>query len=174
MDRPGMLASMWSPEDYIAAWTYVRDIFRAEKATNASWVWCPTAEGFTGGYAQPFYPGDDQVDWICVDVYAGRKLVPMGDLLKPYLQFTAKHPTKPAMIGEFGVSRPWGSAARASWIRDAGQVFKANPQIRAVLYFNSDPDNANGPNQHFQITDDAPALAAFTELARDPYFNPRR
>ena len=74
MDRPGLAASMWSPADYIASWKHVRAIFAEEQVTNASWVWCPTNEGFVGGYAQPFYPGDDQVDWVCVDVYAGKKL----------------------------------------------------------------------------------------------------
>ena len=42
-----------------------------ERADNVSWVWCPTAEGFIRGDAPAFYPGDDQVDWTCVDVYAG-------------------------------------------------------------------------------------------------------
>jgi hypothetical protein len=175
MDRPGLAASMWSPADYIAAWKHVRAIFTAEGARNASWVWCPTNEGFVGGYAQPFYPGDDQVDWVCVDVYAGSKFAPLGDLLRPFLEWSAQHPRKPIMIGEFGVARAWGPAQRAAWLRNAGLVFKANPQIRAALYFESDPDNGDGtPNNEFRVSDDPPVLAAFTELAREPYFNPKR
>ncbi|HEV7899843.1 MAG TPA: hypothetical protein VGP31_18565 [Planosporangium sp.] len=126
MDRPNMAASMWSPADYVAAWKHVRSIFTAEGASNASWVWCPTNEGFVGGYAPPFCPGDDQVDWVCVDVYAGTKFAPLGELLKPFLEWSARHPTKPIIIGEFRVS------------------------------------------------DDPPALAALTELAREPYVNPPR
>nr|WP_240948142.1 endoglucanase [Planosporangium mesophilum] len=175
MDRPNMAAAMWSPADYIAAWKHVRSIFTAEGAANVSWVWCPTNEGFVGGYAQPFYPGDDQVDWVCVDVYAGTRFAPLGELLTPFLRWSAQHPTKPIMIGEFGVARAWGPAQRAAWLRDAAEVFKANPQIRAALYFESDPDNGNGtPTNEFRVSDDPPALAAFTELAREPYFNPPR
>jgi hypothetical protein len=173
MDRPGLRAAMWSPQDFIAAWKHVRDIFTAEGATNASWVWCPTAEGFTGGYAAPFYPGDGQVDWVCADVYAGTKLSSVGDLVAPFLQFSAAHPTKPVMIGEFGVARAWGAEQRAWWLRDAAAVFKANPQIRAVMYFESDPADNKGANQQFQLSDDPTALAAFQALSRDPYFNPR-
>jgi hypothetical protein len=54
-------------------------------------------------------------------------------------------------------------------------VFKANTQIRAVLYFESDPDNGDGTaQQQFRLSDDPPALAALTALAREPYFNPVR
>ncbi|MDT4989051.1 MAG: hypothetical protein QOI74_3145 [Micromonosporaceae bacterium] len=175
MDRPGMAAAIWSPADYIAAWRHVRAIFADERVTNVSWVWCPSNDGFVGGYAAPFYPGDDQVDWVCVDVYAATKLAPLGSLLTPFLEWSARHPTKPIMIGEFGVARAWGTATRAAWLREAALVFKANPQIRAVLYFDSDPDNGDGtPQQQFRISDDPTVLAAFTELAREPYFNPRR
>jgi hypothetical protein len=175
MDRPGMAAAMWSPQDYIAAWKHVRAIFTEERVTNVSWVWCPTNEGFVGGYAPPFYPGDDQVDWVCVDVYAGKAFGSLGDLLRPFLRWSAQHPTKPIMIGEFGIARAWGTATRAAWLRDGARVFKANPQIRAALYFDSDPDNGDGsPGQQFRISDDPTVLAAFTQLAREPYFNPKR
>jgi len=174
MDRPGLAASMWSPADYIAAWKHVRAIFAEEKVTNASWVWCPTNEGFVGDYAPPFYPGDDQVDWVCVDVYAGHRYIALSELLKPFLKWSARHPSKPIMIGEFGVARGWGTAKRAAWMRNAAETFKANPQIRAALYFESNPDNGDGtPMQEFQLSDDATVLAAFQDLAREPHFNPR-
>jgi hypothetical protein len=170
MDRPNLRATMWSGQDYIAAWKYVRSIFREEQATNVSWVWCPTAEGFIRGDAPAFYPGDDQVDWTCVDVYAGNVFKPIGRLMGPFLQWAAQRP-KPIIIGEFGVARAWGSAGRAAWLRDADRTFKANRQIKAVAYFESDPEG-NGPKQQFQLSGDRPAFRAFTRLTRDPYFNP--
>jgi hypothetical protein len=170
MDRPNLQAEMWSPADYIAAWKHVRAIFAEEKATNVSWVFCPTAEGFQRGDAAAFYPGDDQVDWTCVDVYAGTEFQPIGQLMGPFLHWAAQHP-KPIIIGEFGVAKAWGSAGRAAWLRDAERTFKANPQIKAVAYFESDPDG-NGPNQQFQLTGDKPAFKAFATLAKDKYFNP--
>ena len=170
MDRPNLRATMWSGQDYIAAWKYVRSIFRAERATNVSWVWCPTAEGFIRGDAPAFYPGDDQVDWTCVDVYAGNVFQPIGRLMGPFLQWAAERP-KPIIIGEFGVAKAWGSAGRAAWLRDAERTFKANRQIKAVAYFESDPEG-NGPKQQFQLSGDRPAFHAFTRLTQDPYFNP--
>ncbi|GIF19332.1 hypothetical protein BJ973_006376 [Actinoplanes tereljensis] len=170
MDRPNLRATMWSGADYIAAWKYVRNIFKQERATNASWVFCPTAEGFIRGDAPEFYPGDDQVDWTCVDVYAGENFQPIGQLMGPFLQWAAAHP-KPIIIGEFGVAKAWGSANRAAWLRDAERTFKANPQIKAVTYFESDPEG-NGPTKQFQLTGDKLAFKAFHALVKDPYFNP--
>jgi hypothetical protein len=170
MDRPNLRATMWSGEDYIAAWKHVRSIFDKERATNVSWVWCPTAEGFIRGDAPAFYPGDDQVDWTCVDVYAGSVFQPIGRLMGPFLQWAAQRP-KPIIIGEFGVAKAWGSAGRAAWLRDAQRTFKANRQIKAVAYFESDPEG-NGPKQQFQLSGDRAAFRAFAHLTRDPYFNP--
>ena len=172
MDRPNLRSTVWAPADYIAAWKHVRAVFAREGATNASWVWCPTAEGYNGGYAQPYYPGDDQVDWVCADIYAGSKLRPIGDLAAGFLGFAAQHPTKPAMVGEFGVARAWGEQ-RAAWLRDAGATFKAHPQIRAVMYFESDPTDSESANQQFELSDDPSALAAFKALADERYFNTR-
>ena len=170
MDRPNLRATMWSGEDYIAAWKHVRSIFQEERVTNVSWVWCPTAEGFIRGDAQAFYPGDDQVDWTCVDVYAGKVFQPIGRLMGPFLQWAAARP-KPIIVGEFGVAKVWGSAGRAAWLRDAERTFKANRQIKAVAYFESDPEG-NGPTQQFQLSGDTAAFQAFANLTRDPYFNP--
>ncbi|MBL7256936.1 glycosyl hydrolase [Paractinoplanes lichenicola] len=170
MDRPNLRATMWSGEDYIAAWKYVRAIFAQERATNVSWVWCPTAEGFMRGDAPAFYPGDDQVDWTCVDVYAGEKFEPIGDLMAPFLAWAAPRP-KPIVIGEFGVAKAWGSAGRAAWLKDARRTFKANPQIKAIAYFESDPEG-NGPTKQFQLTGDKPAFKEFHQMAKDPYFTP--
>jgi glycosyl hydrolase family 26 len=170
MDRPNLAASVWSPEDYIAAWKHVRRLFAAEGAHNVSWVWCPTVEGFERGNAATFYPGDDTVDWICVDVYSGARLRALNEQLRPFLQWSATHPTKPVMIGEFGVAKVWGPEQRAAWLRHASSVFKANPQIKAALYYESNPEG-NGSNGQFRLADDPDAMAAFVELAREPYFN---
>ena len=170
MDRPNLRATMWSGPDYIAAWKYVRRIFTEEKATNVSWVWCPTAEGFIRGDAPAFYPGDDQVDWTCVDVYAGTVFQPIGRLMGPFLTWAAARP-KPIIIGEYGVAKAWGSPGRAAWLQDAARTFKANAQIKGVVYFESDPEG-NGPKQQFQLTGDTNAFKAFRKMTKDPYFRP--
>ena len=170
MDRPNLRATMWSGADFVEAWKHVRRIFAQENADNVSWVWCPTAEGFVRGDAPDFYPGDDQVDWTCVDVYAGREFQPIGRLMGPFLHWAAQRP-KPIIIGEYGVARAWGSADRAAWLKDAARTFKANRQIKAVTYFESDPAG-NGPHQQFRLSDGKRAFRVFRKMTKDPYFNP--
>ena len=93
MDRPNLRASVWSPEDYIAAWERLRRIFAEEGAANAGWVWCPLASGFPEGRAQPYYPGDDQVDWLCADVYPGlRQDSPSPRDSEAFLDWAVDHP----------------------------------------------------------------------------------
>jgi hypothetical protein len=171
MDRPNLASSVGPPELYHQAWQYVRRVFAQERATNVSWVFCPTAEGFAQGRAAAYYPGDDTVDWTCVDVYAGSDLRPMAELLEPFLRWASTRP-KPIMIGEYGVARAWPSAKRAAWIGDAARVFRANPQIKAALYFESNPEDRTERGE-FALSQDQPALAAFIETAHDPHFHTR-
>jgi hypothetical protein len=167
MDRPNLGGSVGTPADYVAAWRRVRAIFAAESVHNVSWVWCPTAAGFAGGYAPSYYPGDDQVDWLCVDVYASARYLHLAELLGPFLRWAAVHP-KPIVIGEFGISRAWGEPARVAWLRDAARLFRDRPQIKAVCYFDSDPDGTM-PGQQYQLG--GSPLRAFADLAGAPYFN---
>jgi hypothetical protein len=95
---------------------------------------------------------------------------PIGQLMGPFLTWAAQRP-KPIIVGEFGVAKAWGSSGRAAWLTDAARTFKANPQIKGVTYFESDPEG-NGPNQQFQLTGDKAAFRAFKKMTKDPYFNP--
>ena len=58
-----------TPAEYIRAWRHIHDLFAAQGATNAVWVWCPNAWNFETGNSQQYYPGDAYVDWICADGY---------------------------------------------------------------------------------------------------------
>ena len=172
MDRPNLAEVVRSPEDYIAAWRHARRIFAAERAGNVSWVWCPTAEGFRRGSAPAYYPGDDTVDWTCVDAYAGGTFRAPLDLLAPFLAWAATRP-KPIIIGEYGVGRAWGRKARVAWLREAADLFRGNPQIKAVCYFESDPAG-NDAWRSFATLDEPETLAAVADLARHPWFTTAR
>lgn len=158
MDRPNLAATMWSPQDYVASWHHIRALFAAEGVRNVSWVWCPTADGFATGRAAAFYPGDDSVDWICVDAYAASRFASLRTLLAPFLVWASSHP-KPIVVGEFGVAQSWGSATRASWLVDGLAFVRSWPQIKAVSYFESDPEEA--ATQHFRLMNDPITAAAY-------------
>jgi hypothetical protein len=172
MDRPNLHSTMWSGADFAAAWKHVRAIFAAQQVTNVSWVWCPTAAGFASGVAGAFYPGDDQVDWVCVDVYSASRYQPLSELMQPFLTWAAGHP-KPIIVGEFGVADAYSPQQRSSWLNAAARVFQGDPQIKAVCYFDSDPDGAVA-EQSFALPSGSAEINAFAALARMPYFNPNK
>ncbi|GLW62042.1 hypothetical protein Arub01_02860 [Actinomadura rubrobrunea] len=163
-----------SPGDFVAAWKHIRSVFAQERVANVAWVWCPTAGGFSSGEAEPFYPGDDQVDWICADVYPGADYE-YRDLSEPIRGFLewADGRAKPIMVAEFGVPRSYGDR-RAEWLRKAAQTLQ-HPQVKAVVYFNSD-EHATEPRddrRKYSVTGDKHAVSALREFATAPYFNPR-
>lgn len=94
MDRPNLTQSVHSPEDYVAAWKRIRGIFTEVGATNAGFVWCPHVQGFVDEKrnAAAYYPGDDQVDWLCTDVYPGKEFDGFAEQMDTFMAFAAKHP----------------------------------------------------------------------------------
>jgi hypothetical protein len=171
MDRPNLRSQIISGPDYVAAWDHIRAIFTAVGVSNAAWVWCPTAKGFSDGQAAAYYPGDAEVDWICADAYPQyRTDASFASIVNPFLSW-ASHHDKPVMIGEFGVPESYGGQQRAQWLRAAQRVVLADRQIKALVYFDANPAG-QGPEESYSLGGDAAALAAFRSIARQPYFNP--
>ncbi|WP_431935179.1 glycoside hydrolase family 26 protein [Micromonospora sp. RP3T] len=171
MDRPNLAASMHSPEDYVAAWKHVRAIFTEVGATNAAWTWCPHADGFAEPErrAADYYPGDDQVDWLCTDVYPSPEWNSFSNRMDHFMAFAKKHP-RPVVIGEFGLTQDGRPGQRAEWMREVGPYLKKHPQIKAVIYFAA--KQTEKPLYDSTFGKDPESAAVFRELATDPYFNP--
>jgi hypothetical protein len=169
MDRPNLQAEVWSPRDYIAAWDHIQDVFSAVGATNVGWVWCPTAEGFRGGHAAAYYPGDSRVDWLCADAYPPSGLPSLQSLLRPFLLWARSHP-RPVIIGEYGALEG-APGARARWLRQAASDLARDTQVRAAVYF--DIDSVNGGRIFPWSIDTSPSsFAAFREMSRNSHFSP--
>jgi len=181
---------------YIAAWRHLHDVFAAHGVTNAIWVWCPVSLDFypppgqtssdptlasdhaiNGVGAQPFYPGDDVVDWMCADGYAwgpglasSNRQEPFQELFQAFYNWAAPH-DKPIMIGETGAQEN-NPGDKANWFTALYQSVKQHfPLVRAFLYF--DVVGATNANYDWQIDTTPEALAAFRAMADDPYFNVR-
>jgi len=168
MDRPNLAASIHSPGDYVAAWKHIRNIFTEVGATNAAWVWCPHVLGFVEAdrNAAAYYPGDDQVDWLCTDVYPGKEFDGFATQMDAFMAFARQHP-RPVMLGEFGGTSEGGPGQRAAWLREVREYVKLHPQIKAAVYFAQKQEK---PAYDSTFNDDPEGLAAFKELTADPYF----
>ena len=136
--------------EYVAAWRHVHDIFTEVGATDATWVWCPYAD--PEGKLTPLaslYPGDEYVDWTCLDVYnwaaTNNPPVPwqsFAELAGPsYREITEQiAPSKPMLIGETASTEHGGS--KAEWI---SQLFrelpKRFPKIHGLIWFDKAEDS---------------------------------
>lgn len=61
----------FTADDYREAYRNVAKMFR-QYAPNAALVWCPNSGLLGGGKRdvfRPWYPGDDLVDWVALDIY---------------------------------------------------------------------------------------------------------
>jgi hypothetical protein len=173
MDRPNLSEVVSSPAAYIQAWDRMRSLFAAAGVRNASWVWCPTANGFATGRAQQFYPGDSEVDWVCADAYPNLTLPDspqqqLSVVLAPFLAWARQH-DKPAMIGEYGVSAAYTPEQRAEWLMNARSVL-SSPPIKAAVYWDGDVSSSRFLS--FEIGSNSTVINGFRTLATDPDFRP--
>ncbi|HEY0472464.1 MAG TPA: hypothetical protein VGD34_12380 [Kribbella sp.] len=174
MDRPNLGSVVHEPTDFVLAWQRVRKIFDDAGAKNVAWVWCPTAQGFADGTAPLYYPGDNQVDWLCADVYPTSPWVKgsfssFGSLAGPFVEWAATHP-KPILIGEYGVAQSYGPK-RSAWLQDMAAYVRNTPQIKGLVYYaESRPESPD--YYRFHLKGDKTATAALTHIASQPYFNP--
>jgi hypothetical protein len=176
MDRPNLAREVHSPATYIAAWRHVRALFQAADVHNVSWVWCPTSSGFATGRAQAYYPGDDEVDWVCADAYPAlvhpdAPYPSFASLIQPFMNWTKSH-DKPVMIGEFGIPQSYSPSTRAAWIDAADQALAVRPRIKAVGYFDG-VIPGTPPSLTFALGSSPVVLHAFRRLADDPRLRAR-
>jgi len=139
-----------SPGEFVSAWRHVVNIFREEGATNVTWLWCVNIEAPETTPIAQLYPGDDYVDWTCMDAYnfgidngflwqdPAQVFGASPNLRRgfnTYEALTQLAPNKPVMVAETGSSERGGS--KAAWITDAFTDVLPNqfPQIRGVVWF---------------------------------------
>lgn len=174
MNRRNLQGQVHSPADYIAAWNHIRSIFAQEHVGNVAWVWCPSASAFADGTAQAYYPGNNEVDWVCADAYPrfGQNQS-FAELVQPFLGWAAHH-AKPVMIGEFGVPGNYTPQQRAQWLRSAAETVQGDPQVKAIVYFDADPTGPQSQLSYsYTLDEGSAALQAFRAVADERYFNPR-
>ena len=65
------LGGLNTPDDYIAMWKRVWEIFEAQgiDSDHLQWMWTVSASDFGDFTAEQYYPGDDYVDWVGIDGY---------------------------------------------------------------------------------------------------------
>lgn len=169
------------PAEYVAAWRHIHDIFVQQGATNATWVWCPNVASSQTTPLTELYPGDDYIDWTCLDgynpggsasnwqsfaqIFSGRDLGGFNPH-DTYGEMVTLAPSKPMMLGEVASSESGGS--KAAWIRDMLQTVPTTyTQIRAVVWFDW---NGGDTTLNWPIDSSQDSLNAFASAISDPRY----
>lgn len=164
------------PERFVDAYKHIYKIFEAENADNVLWVWCPNV-AMTGKLGEPwnaypnYYPGDEYVDWLCVDGYNWgasqdwSKWQTFDEVYSDsYAQLQAINASKPMMIGEFSSSEVGGD--KAAWIKDTLQRIPAGyPQIRFIFWFHINKET------DWRFDSSEASMQAFIDGFKDPVWS---
>ena len=167
MNRPNLRTEIPSPSGYVEAWKHIRAIFADVGPDNVDWVWCPSANGFEETNGAEYYPGDDQVEWLCADAYTPYPNEPLEEVLAPFLDWAKSHADKPIVIGEFG-TRQGKLGARAAWFDDAMSYFRRSEQVKAVVAYES----ATAAAGRYDIAQEPSALEVLRKWSRTSWLNP--
>ncbi|HYP90616.1 MAG TPA: glycosyl hydrolase [Polyangiaceae bacterium] len=158
-----------SSAQFIAMFRHVHD--KLKSADNIVWVWCPNVTDEPNedwNQALSYYPGDDYVDWTCVDGYnwgsSGDGWQSFQTVFKNiYPKLAAKN--KPIMIGEMASAEVGGD--KAAWIAQIIPTLKTSfPLIKGLVWFDVDKET------DWRISSSTASEAAFKKMVNDPYFNP--
>lgn len=147
------------PETYVKAYRHVYDIFKKVGASNAKFVWCPNNFPVDVDIVKQYYPGNDYVDWLCMDGYNwgnqdGKPGWPewqwfddiFGNLYHTFVDHPEIFGEKPIMIGEFASCEASPNELpgqnKAEWIKNAFKRI-ASPEykrIKAFYWFHIDKE----------------------------------
>lgn len=126
-----------TPEMFKAFWRHVHTIFREEGARNAAFVWNPFVPGDT-----VYYPGDEYVDWIGLDIFNFGSLAENGRWTDFYtvtkiLYDAVKRYEKPVILAEVGCVQAGGN--KPNWYRDMFHSLAVGnfPLVKAVVLFDT-------------------------------------
>lgn len=172
-----------NPKQYKEKWRLVANVMR-ERARNVAMVWCPYAT--PRGNIDSYYPGDEWVDWVGVNMYNVTYFnqdpdmpahdVSPRDLLDPLYKAYSKR--KPIMICEYATThysalenKPVVEFAVENIRNLYGSLDSKYPRVKAVNYFNS--NNLliqHRQNNDYTITSDPKVLEAYRNAIAGEHF----
>jgi mannan endo-1,4-beta-mannosidase len=141
-----------TPADFVAAWRHVVSLFRANGATNVTWIWNPGADAAgTVVNLSAWYPGASYVTWVGLDGYFLHAADTFDTVFTPTLSKINAFTRKPVLIVETGAG-----PNQVSQIRSLFTGLAETSQVIGFIWF--DYDRFSGHD--WVIDNDRPALAA--------------
>lgn len=130
----------YNPKDFVRAWQHIVNLIRENNLNNVATVWCACPYKGTA-LVEPYYPGDEYVDWFGIDVFAARHFKDSQyEPVENFLKLAKKH-KKPVMVGECSAARVGvleGEKSWKDWFEPFFKWIKNHEQIKGFCYINWD------------------------------------
>ncbi|MDG4863007.1 glycosyl hydrolase [Streptomyces sp. T-3] len=152
-----------TPEQFVAAWRHVHDVFETVGAKSVIWAWSPNVVNpMPKVKLEPYWPGDAYVDWVGVIGYYAREGATTFDgLFGPTMRQVRTFTKKPFLIPETA------SQAGERKPADTADLFRgvaAHDDVIGFVWFNYDKET------DWRIESGPASLSAFREGATRKVF----
>ncbi|TBL70383.1 stalk domain-containing protein [Paenibacillus thalictri] len=170
------------PDKYIEKFRLVHDVM-AKEAPNVAMVWSPN--DVPAHSMDPYYPGDDYVDWVGVSLYTEpyengdpnadnmQATSPVERLDELYRTYADR---KPIMISETAVSHYAHRAEESftDWaLLNMDRLYKVMPfkypRLKAITWYNVDLKDRESRNNYL-LSANPDMKAAYTQIISNPYY----
>jgi hypothetical protein len=105
-----------SPETFVAAWRHIVTLFRAEGASNVTWLWTVNVmdKDIPSPIPSPkaWWPGRSYVNWVGIDGYYYKSSSVFASLFGPTIAAVRGLTDDPILIAETGAPPAAGQAAK--------------------------------------------------------------
>ena len=149
-----------SPGTFIAAWRHIVDVFRAQGASNVTWLWTVNVTtGMTDRVTNPaeWWPGNSYVTWVGIDGYYWLDPTEtFGKLFDVTIADVRQVTSRPILIAESAVAP---DLDRETMIPDLFAGVK-NDGLLGIVWFDSKG------NRDWRLDSDPAAAAAFKAAAK--------
>jgi len=173
------------PKKYRYKFRLVSQVMR-EEAPNVAMVWTPYCTPL--GSIPDYYPGDDAVDWVGVNVYSvhhhdGDRNHPAhwedpAKLLQPIYDLYADR--KPIQISEYASTHFCKACgeytadfAMDKMIRMYRSLPARFPRVKSIYWFSWDTVSGKSAENNYAVTDDPVIRDTYRRLVAPDYFLPR-
>jgi hypothetical protein len=168
-----------TPAQFIQAWDHVHQLAASDHLNwndggRLHWVLILIHSSFSNGRASRFFPGAGEVDGLGADGYdtlacreasgyvtaKQRAQVTPNAIFDPAISFAEQQGGLPVFISEWGSDDP-GSSTQPEFIRAMQDFVAANPEIAAVMYWDS-----GGTGCNYSVNSSSSSVAALAAMAR--------
>jgi hypothetical protein len=167
-----------STTEYKNAWRHAHKLFTDAGATNVTWNWCPFWINIGKNFVD-YYPGDEYVDIVGIDVYVEQVGKTLGDTLNngPGSVYDTYKSKKPIFIME-SMSGPRGGnffQDKTNYFNQMASVLQNKfPDISGVVLFDENKLSNEGADFSIEKTSNGGAntnnMNAFANMAKNCYF----